>query len=137
MINRTVTTVLDAPRDEVFDYLSRLENLPEWATDFAQELKYEDGAAKVVNGLGEFYFRIDADAETGVIDMYAGPSEQELALFPTRVVALGDSKSAYSFTMFKAPGMPDELFESQYESLRREFDNIRARFATGHASCAR
>ena len=137
MINRTVTAVLDAPRDEVFDYLSRLENLPEWATDFAQELRYEDGAAKVVNGLGEFYFRIDADAKTGVIDMYAGPSEQELALFPTRVVALGDSKSAYSFTMFKAPGMPDELFESQYESLRREFDNIRARFAADHASCAR
>ena len=137
MINRTVTAVLDAPRDEVFDYLSRLENLPEWATDFAQELKYEDGTAKVVNGLGEFYFRIDADAKTGVIDMYTGPSEQELALFPTRVVALGDSKSAYSFTMFKAPGMPDELFESQYESLRREFDNIRARFAADHASCAR
>ena len=137
MINRTVTAVLDAPRDEVFDYLSRLENLPEWATDFAQELKYEDGTAKVVNGLGEFYFRIDADVKTGVIDMYAGPSEEELALFPTRVVALGDSKSAYSFTMFKAPGMPDELFESQYESLRREFDNIRARFATDHASCAR
>ena len=137
MINRTVTAVLDAPRDEVFDYLSRLENLPEWATDFAQELKYEDGAAKVVNGHGEFYFRIEADVKTGVIDMYAGPSEEELALFPTRVVALGDSKSAYSFTMFKAPGMPDELFESQYESLRREFDNIRARFATDHASCAR
>ena len=137
MINRTVTAVLDAPRDEVFDYLSRLENLPEWATDFAQELKYEDGTAKVVNGLGEFYFRIDADVKTGVIDMYAGPSEEELALFPTRVVALADSKSAYSFTMFKAPGMPDELFESQYESLRREFANIRARFAADHASCAR
>jgi hypothetical protein len=137
VINWTVTTVLDAPRDEVFDYLSRLENLPEWATDFAQELKYEDGQAKVVNGLGEFYFRIDADAKTGVIDMYAGPSEEDLALFPTRVVALGDSKSAYSFTMFKAPGMPDELFESQYESLRREFDNIRARFATDHTSCRR
>ena len=137
MINRTVTAVLDAPSDEVFEYLSRIENLPEWATDFAQELRYEDGAAKVVNGLGEFYFRIDADVKTGVIDMYAGPSEEELALFPTRVVALGDSKSAYSFTMFKAPGMPDELFESQYESLRREFDNIRARFATDHASCAR
>jgi len=137
VINRTVTAVLDAPSDEVFDYLSRIENLPEWATDFAQELKYEDGQAKVVNGLGEFYFRIDADAKTGVIDMYTGPSEQELALFPTRVVALGDSKSAYSFTMFKAPGMADELFESQYESLRREFDNIRARFATDHASCAR
>ncbi len=77
MINRTVTAVLNAPRDEVFEYLSRIENLPEWATDFAQELKYEDGTAKVVNGLGEFYFRIDADVKTGVIDMYAGPSEED------------------------------------------------------------
>ena len=94
MINRTVTAVLNAPRDEVFEYLSRIENLPEWATDFAQELKYEDGQARVVNGLGEFYFRIDADAKTGVIDMYAGPSEEGLALFPTRVVSLGDSRSA-------------------------------------------
>jgi hypothetical protein len=137
VINRTVTAVLDAPKDEVFDYLSRVENLPEWATDFAQELRYEDGKAKVINGLGQFYFRIDSDPTTGVIDMYAGPTEETLALFPTRVVALGEAKSAYSFTMFKAPGMPDELFESQYESLRREFDNIRARFAADHASCAR
>ena len=131
MISRTVTAVLDAPKDEVFDYLSRVDNLPDWATDFARELKYVDGKAKVVNGLGEFYFSIDADRETGVIDMYAGPTESELALFPTRVVRLADRRSAYTFTMFKAPGMPDELFESQYESLRREFDNIRGRFAGG------
>jgi len=137
MISRTVTAVLDAPKDVVFEYLSRVENLPGWATDFARELKYEDGKAKVVNGLGEFFFRIDADPETGVIDMYAGPTEDELALFPTRVVALGDARSAYSFTMFKALEMPDELFESQYESLRREFGNIRRRFAADHASCAR
>jgi hypothetical protein len=137
VINRTITAVLDASKDVVFDYLSRLENLPDWATEFAQELKYVDGKPKVVNGVGEFYFAIDADRKSGVIDMYAGPTEEELALFPTRVVALGEGKSAYSFTMFKAPGMPDELFESQYESLRREFDNIRGRFAADNESCAR
>ena len=137
MISRTLTAVLDAPKEAVFDYLSRVDNLPEWATDFAHELRYEDGKPKVVNGLGEFYVRFESDRATGVIDMYAGPSEEELGLFPTRVVKLPTGKSAYSFTMFKAPAMPDELFESQYESLRREFDNIRARFAAERASCAR
>jgi hypothetical protein len=137
MINRTVTAVLGAQKDLVFEFLSKIENLPEWATDFAQELKYDNGEAKVVNRLGEFYVSIFADDATGVIDIYAGPTEAELALFPTRVIALGKDKSAYSFTMFKAPGTPDELFESQYESLRREFDNIRARFAEDHLSCAR
>lgn len=126
---RTVTAVLDAPREQVFRYLADVENLPAWATEFARELKFEDGKAKVVNGLGEFYFSIEADPETGVIDMYAGPTEEELAVFPTRVVGLPGGKVAYSFTMFQAPEMPDELFESQYEALLREFDNIRDRFA--------
>jgi hypothetical protein len=125
---QTVTTVLEAPKSAVFAYLSRIDNLPKWATEFARELRYEDGKAKVVNGLGEFYFRITADEETGVIDMHAGPDENELALFPTRVVPLGESRTAYTFTMFQAPGMPDELFESQYQSLRREFENIRREF---------
>ena len=128
MQTRTVTTVLEAPKDEVFSYLSEIENLPKWATEFARELKYEDGKAKVVNGLGEFYFTIDADPDTGVIDMYAGPSLDELALFPTRVVELTGGATAYSFTMFQPPEMPDELFESQYSSLLKEFENIRREF---------
>jgi hypothetical protein len=125
MTSRTVTAVLGARREQVFEYLSRVENLPKWATEFARELRYEDGKAKVVNGLGEFFFSIDADPATGVIDMYAGPSERELALFPCRVVSLPAGRSAFSFTMFQMPGMPDELFESQYASLLREFENIR------------
>jgi hypothetical protein len=137
MINRTVTAVLDAPKEDVFDYLSRIENLPRWATEFAQVLKYENGEAKVVNRLGEFYFKIEADRDSGVIDMFAGPTLNELGVFPTRVVELPGGKSAYTFTMFKAAGMPDELFESQYESLRREFDNVRARFNEEASSCAR
>jgi len=129
MRSHTVTTVLDAPKERVFAYLSQIEHLPEWATEFARELKWVDGKAKVINGLGEFFFSIEADAASGVIDMYAGPREEELALFPTRVVALGPRTSAYSFTMFKDPAMSEALFESQYLSLRREFENIRRRLS--------
>jgi hypothetical protein len=129
MHTRTVTAILDASKDRVFRYLSQIENLPHWATEFARELRYDDGKAKVVNGLGEFFFSIDADPRTGVIDMYTGPTEEELSLFPTRVVELPEGRSAYSFTMFQTPGMPDELFDSQHQALLREFDNIRREFA--------
>ena len=129
MVSRTVTAVLDAPSHRVFEFLSAVDNLPTWATDFARTLKYEHGKAKVVNGLGEFYVAIDADPDTGVIDMFAGPTEDAMAPFPSRVVALGPGRCAYTFTMFKAPGMDDALFESQYRSLQREFENIRARFS--------
>jgi hypothetical protein len=128
--NESVTTVLRAPRDEVFEYLSDIENLPDWATEFARELKREGDRYKVVNGLGEFLFEIRADSETGVIDMFAGPSEEEMAIFPTRAVSLPDGQTAYTFTMFQGPDMPDELFESQHASLRRELENLERRFGS-------
>jgi hypothetical protein len=127
--SRTVTTVLPAPREEVFRYLSDIEKLPEWATEFARELKREGDRYKVVNNLGEYFFEIDADPDTGVIDMYAGPKPELMALFPTRVVELPGGSTAYTFTMFQAPDMPDELFASQHASLQREFRNIEAVFS--------
>ncbi|HEU4450378.1 MAG TPA: hypothetical protein VFR63_10425 [Gaiellaceae bacterium] len=129
MRSETVTRVLPASKSEVFAYLADVENLPRWATEFARELKVEDGRYKVVNGLGEFFFRLEADPETGVIDMLAGPSEDEMALFPARVVELAGDRSAFTFTMFQGPEMPDELFRSQHASLLREFENIERKFA--------
>ena len=126
MRTRSVTTTLASEPREVFTYLAEVENLPEWATEFARELKVVDGRHKVVNGLGEFFVRIEADAATGVIDMLAGPSEDELGLFPTRVVAVPGG-SAFTFTMFQ-PGEDDEVFDAQYASLLRELENLQRRF---------
>jgi hypothetical protein len=128
MRHHTVTTTLAAPPDDVFAYLADVKTLPEWATDFARELRLVDGRYKVVNGLGEFFFEIRADAESGVIDMLAGPDEDALICFPTRVVATPAGGSAYTFTMFQAPGQPDEQFEDQHASLLREFENLKRRF---------
>ena len=61
--------------------------------------------------------------------MRAGPTDAEMALFPTRVVELPDGQCAFTFTMFQSPGSSDELFESQHASLRREFENIEREFA--------
>jgi hypothetical protein len=128
MHHRTATVVLSAPKAAVFEYLSRVENLPGWATEFARELRVEDGDAVVVNGLGEFHVAFRSDPDTGVIDMYAGPTPDAMSLFPTRVVELAPGRSAYTFTMFQTPGVSDELFFAQHESLLRELDNVRRRF---------
>jgi hypothetical protein len=122
--SETVTAVLDAPQRTVFEYMAEIEHLPEWATEFARELRRDGDDYKVVNGLGEFYFALEADPGSGVIDMFAGPSKDAMAVFPTRAVALPDGRTAYSFTMFQAPGMPDELFDAQHASLQRELANL-------------
>jgi hypothetical protein len=61
--------------------------------------------------------------------MFAGPTEEQMSIFPTRVVELSENASVYIFTMFQMPGMSDELFNAQYNSLSKEFGNIHRRFA--------
>ena len=124
MRNATVTTVLDAPERAVFEYMAEIENLPEWATEFARELRRDGEDYKIRNGLGEFFFAIlHGPIKWG--DRHARRTvERGDDCVSHRVVSLPDGRSAYSFTMFQSPGMSDELFEFQHESLKREFVNI-------------
>lgn len=63
-----------------------------------------------------------------MIDELAGPTEDALLCFPTRVVETPAGGSAFTFTMFQAPGQQDEQFESRHASLLREFENLKRRF---------
>jgi len=125
MNSHTQTQIFSATKETVFAFLSEIQNLPKWATGFAKELKNIDGEYKVVTPQGEIFFRMESDAGTGVIDMYGGPTKKQMAYFPSRVLAMPESKSAYMFTNFKWPGIPEEMFVAQNETLVEEFENIR------------
>jgi hypothetical protein len=131
MISKTISIQLGASKDEVFSFLSKPDNLPKWATEFCHEMKISNGKYKVVTcdpESAELFFKIEADPKTGVIDMFAGPREDRMAIFPSRVINIADGLSLYVFTMFQAPGMSKDKFQTQYESLKREMENIRKKF---------
>ena len=130
MRSHTVTTVLPAPKREVFGYMAEIENLPEWATEFARELRRDEDGYKRRQQLGRVPVR-DPSRRGDRRDRHARRADRRR---DGGVPNAGrsnwpDGRTAYSFTMFQDPAMPDELFEGQHESLRREFANIEARFA--------
>lgn len=132
MKSKTATVHLEADQHRAFAYLSDLNHLPEWATEFCRELKCDNGKFRVVTcdpDNPELLFRIESDERTGVIDMFAGPSEDQMTVFPTRVVGLPGGSCIFLFTMFQFPGMNDEKFEAQYRSLLREMQNIKAQLS--------
>ena len=121
MKNATHTLTIDAPKLRVFEFISRVENLPKWATVFARDVRRDgEGRWKVATPQGEILFRIEADAGSGVIDMYGGPDERSLNYWPARVVASPDGGSVFIFTGFQYPGMSDEEFRNAGEGLERE-----------------
>lgn len=125
MNTSTHTLPLTASKEKVFAFLSKVENLPRWATIFCKELKINDqGRNKVITPQGEIFFRIEADARTGVIDMYGGPLEDQMAYWPARVVQRPDHGSLFIFTAMQYPGTSDDEFQAQCAGLQREFEHI-------------
>ena len=125
MKSHTQTQTFTASKETVFTFLSDIQNLPKWATGFAQAVKEVDGKFKVITPDGEIFFRMESDIQTGIIDMYCGDSEDEMAYFPSRVISLPDGNSAYHITNFQWPGITDEMFATENEILAEEFKNIR------------
>src|SRR5258708_32056003 len=128
MNSRTVIIVVPASKQTVFDFLSNVENLPAWATEFCEELRQVGGQWKVVTSSGELFFRIEPDWRTGVLDMFAGPALDQMGIFPCRVIAMPGSPTAIMITFFQPPDMPDEIYERQYQSLLVEMDGLKRRF---------
>ena len=145
MRSETVTTVVDADRETVFSYLANIENLPKWATEFARELKCEGGDYKVVNGLGEFFFAIHADPDTGVVDMYAGPDKERMAVFPRGggLEAIDDRRrDARQIHHPARPVEGDAIQEHQHSVRRRTADDdllrvVAARGRRTRSRCSR
>lgn len=131
MKSSTHTLSINASKDRTFDFLSRIENLPKWATLFCRRLDRDaQGRDKVITPQGEMFFQIRSDADTGVIDMYGGPSEDRMAHWPTRVIPLGSDSSLFIFTALQYPGISDSEFAAQCEGLNREFPHIRSHVET-------
>ena len=61
MRHHTVTATFSAPPDEVFAYLADIDNLPDWATDFARELNESRGKVILFRLPGQIE-RIDRNA---------------------------------------------------------------------------
>jgi hypothetical protein len=74
---------------------------------------------------GEIFFRIEGDAESGVLDMYGGPSEEQLAYWRARIVEWPEQGSLFIFTGLQYPGVSDADFAAQCEGLKQEFAHIK------------
>ena len=132
MNSHTQTKVFSATKETVFSFLSDIQNLTKWATGFAKDVKSVEGKYKVITPQGEeVFFRMETDEKSGIIDMYIGPKEGQMAYFPGRVMEISKNKSAYSFTNIQYRGISDEVFAAINKTLIEEFENIRKHVEVG------
>ncbi|HAA15002.1 MAG TPA: hypothetical protein DCE41_26235 [Cytophagales bacterium] len=105
----TLSITLACPYSVAFDYLSHPPHQKEWAVHFFQDIREEDGQFIATLPFGEMPIRLDADRETGVLDIYLGDG----APTRTRLVEVGEGLCLYNFTLVQPPQMPDSVWEAE------------------------
>ncbi|MGI0062287.1 MAG: hypothetical protein ACREBA_07525, partial [Nitrosotalea sp.] len=87
----TETCVVSVPKDKVFNFLSNVENLPKWSTQFVKEISVVDGKYKAMTPIGEVFILFKIDSNAGLIDIYAGPTEQHMTPAYLRIIPFSEN----------------------------------------------
>lgn len=124
MISNTQSITLSCSAERVFDFVSRPENLPQWATGFCRRIRREAEGWIAETPQGEIAVELVTEPEHGVVDYHLSPAPGVCAVAPSRVVANGEG-AEYIFTQFRAPNMPAEIFDRQVETLREELQQLK------------
>lgn len=125
----TETCVVNASQDKVFAFLSVIENLPKWSTKFVKKIIQVDGKYKALTPIGEVFIRLDINEKEGLIDIYAGPTEDTMTPAYLRIISLPDGYTVLMFTFFQYASTSDAIWEIFCEWIKIEVENIKKHFS--------
>lgn len=125
MTAHTTTAHYRVSPEKLFGFVSTIENLPKWATDYCKRIWKDGSDYKIETPMGEMFQRFDLDPKRGTIDMYGGPSKDAMWCWPARVTSDNMGGSVLVFTCIQMPAQSDAEFQGQCATLKEEFENIR------------
>lgn len=120
---------MTVPKDTVFTFLSNIENLPKWSTKFVQKIILTNGKYKAVTPIGEMFIRLETNEKAGTVDIYAGPTEENMTPAYLRTISLPDNSTMVMFTFFQYASTPDTIWKVFCEWIKVEMENIRKYFS--------
>ncbi|MFJ4688778.1 SRPBCC family protein [Streptomyces sp. NPDC088789] len=117
-----LSTRIDRPVQDVYDYASVPSHLPEWAAGLGRTVEHRDGRWFADSPMGRVEVVFAPRNEFGVLDHDVTLPSGETVHNPVRVIADGAGCEVV-FTLRRRPGMSDEEF-------RRDADTVTADLAT-------
>ena len=120
---------MTVPKDTVFAFLSNIENLPKWSTKFVKKIISVDGKYKAVTPIGEVFIRLDTNEKAGLIDIYAGPTEDNMTPAYLRIISLPNDSTAVMFTFFQYASTSNTIWKIFCEWIKIEVENIKKHFS--------
>ena len=114
--SRHLSTHIDRPAQEVYDYASDPSHLPEWASGLGSSVDKAEGQWVMESPAGRVVVAFAARNEFGVLDHDVTLPSGQTFHNPMRVTPDGDG-SELTFSLRRQPGMSDEDFERDAEAV--------------------
>jgi hypothetical protein len=124
--SRHLSTLIDRPPDEVYEYAADPANLPEWAPGLGTSVEKIDGQWFVETPTGRVGFAFAPRNTYGVLDHEATLPTGEVLDSPMRVTRNG-SGSEVVFSLRRNPGMTDEEFDRDADLVAADLARLKAR----------
>jgi len=119
----TVSVGIEVDPKTVYAYASDPANLPEWAPGFVKSIEKKSGHWVAQTTLGDVRVRFAATNEMGVLD-HQVELPSGTVHNPVRVVPNGTG-SEVLFTLIQLPGISDEQFDTDMDTVRADLNKLR------------
>jgi uncharacterized membrane protein len=130
----TQQVLLEAPFQEVFDFVADAENLPLWAIHCAKSVHRREAAWRVATAGREVGLRIAADKARGTVDFVISPAPAVEVKAYCRVMPVDPDRSILTFTQVQFPGISEEAFAAQVKALVEELEILASLMAAKGAA---
>jgi uncharacterized protein YndB with AHSA1/START domain len=119
-----INVTIERPPRTVYDFVSTPENFPRWASGLATSIEPEGAHWVADTPDGRVEVRFSPENDWGVLDhRVTMPSGVEVYI-PMRVVANGEG-SEVIFTLFRTPGMSDEILERDIDWVTGDLPTLK------------
>lgn len=120
-----ISTHVDRPATEVYDYTSNPVNLPEWAAGLGGSITQENGQWVANSPFGHIVIEFVERNSLGVLDHYVTVESGERFYNPMRVIADG-SGCEVVFTLRRAPGVDDDAFAADRAQIEADLATLKS-----------
>jgi hypothetical protein len=123
--SRTLSIRIERAFDETYDFLSKPENFPRWASGLGQSLVLAGETWTAQTPLGPVSIAFTPRNGFGVLDHQVTLESGVQIEVPMRVIANGGG-SEVLFTLFRQPDMTSETFAGDAAWVERDLASLKA-----------
>ena len=122
--SETKSIDLKIPFKKAFEYLSNVENWPQWAiVNMISAKRNEDGSFQTKTKFGEGTIRMKPNIELGILD-HSWTDPQAHWTVPCRLIPNGEG-CTFTITLFQPPNMNESQFRQAMTEMNREMTALK------------